>query len=272
MQGVFIKFFRVFPSFLRRTVMDNSGLAFEAAEILTRADGAFAKTLRIGEVKITDVRLSAEAAARIGKREGRYITLHGEPHAAGMTALLRRALLQLLPPRGRLFAAGLGNPDVTPDRLGAAAVRSVFSAGGSGAARTGARYSLTAVETDVAARTGIETARLVKAITRELKPDCVIIVDALSCRDPRFIGKTVQLSSSGLAPGSGAGAPDGAAVTPELLRCPVASVGVPTVAALSSVTDRPADSGFLVTPPDIDTIINMWSEVIGGAIDSVVTG
>ena len=109
--------------------MDNTGLAFEAAKILTRADGAIAKTRQIGEVKITDVRLSAEAAARVGKREGRYITLHGEPHAAGMTALLRRALLQLLPPRGRLFAAGLGNPDVTPDRLGAAAIRGVIATG-----------------------------------------------------------------------------------------------------------------------------------------------
>lgn len=257
--------------------MDNTGLAFEAAKILTRADGAFAKTRQIGEVKITDVRLSSNAAARIGKREGRYITLHGEPHAAGMTALLHRAILQLIPPRGRLFAAGLGNPDVTPDRLGAAAVRSVINTGNAGAARAtraGARYSLAAVETDVAARTGIETARLVKAVSRELKPDCVIVVDALSCCDPRFIGKTVQISSAGLVPGSGTGgkASDDTAVTPELLRCPVATVGVPTVTALSSVTQRPADDGFLVTTQDIDTIINMWAEVIGGAIDSVVTG
>lgn len=247
--------------------MDNTGLAFEAAKILTRADGAYAKTRQIGDVKITDVRLSAEAAARIGKRAGRYITLHGEPHAAGMTALLRRALQQFLPPRGRLFAAGLGNPDVTPDRLGAAAIRSVIATGGA-CRQKNARYSLAAVETDVAVRTGIETARLVKAITRELKPDCVIVIDALSCKDPRFIGKTVQLSSVGITPGSGsAERGDFTAVTPELLRCPVASIGVPTVAALSSVTNDPADCNYLVTPPDIDTIINMWGEVIGGALN-----
>lgn len=246
--------------------MDNTGLAFEAAQILTRADGAVAKTRQIGNVKITDVRLSAEAGARIGKRAGRYITLHGEPHAAGMTALLRRALQQLLPPRGRLFAAGLGNPDVTPDRLGAAAIRSIIASGNARIQKT--RYSLSAVETDVAARTGIETARLVKAITRELRPDCVIIVDALCCRNPRFIGKTIQLSSAGITPGSGGvSRGDFTAVTPELLRCPVASIGVPTVAALSSVTNDPADSGFLVTPPDIDIIIGMWGEVIGGALN-----
>ena len=248
--------------------MDNSGLAFEAAQILTNSQGVSAQTRRIGDVKITDVRVNAEAAAKIGKREGRYITLHGEPHAAGMTALLHRAILQLIPPRGRLFAAGLGNPDITPDRLGAAVVRTRAVSG-----KKGARYSLAAIETDVAARTGVETARLVKAAARELRADCVIAVDALSCCDPRYIGKTVQISSAGIAPGSGAGARhngDRRELSPELLGRPVASVGVPTVTALSSVTHSPADRDFLITTSDIDTIINMWAEVIGGAIDSVV--
>ena len=244
--------------------MDKNGLAFEAARILTKKDGASVITRRIGEVKITDVKLSAEAAKRIGRREGRYITLHGEPYAEGMTALLRRAVMQLIPPRGRIFAAGLGNPNVTQDSLGAACVRSMT-------ARKGARYSMAAIETDVAAKTGLETARLVKAAAREIKADCVIAVDALSCGDPSLIGKTVQLGSVGMIPGSGAGA-DGGGLTPELLVCPIASVGVPTVAALSSVTHNDDDSKYLISPADIDTIISMWSEVIGGAIDSIVEG
>lgn len=244
--------------------MDKNGLAFEAARILTKKDGASVITRQIGGVKITDVKLSSEAAKRIGRREGRYITLHGEPFAEGMTALLHRAILQLIPPRGRLFAAGLGNPDVTQDSLGAACVRSMT-------ARMGGRYSMAAIETDVAAKTGLETARLVKAAAREIKADCVIAVDALSCNDPSYIGKTVQLGSAGMIPGSGAGANSGA-LTPELLGCPIASVGVPTVTALSSVTHNSADGKYLISPADIDTIINMWAEVIGGAIDSIVGG
>ena len=244
--------------------MDKSGLAMEAARILTKKDGASVTARQIGSVKITDVKLSADAASRIGRREGRYITLQGEPDAEGMTALLRRALLQLLPPRGKLFAAGLGNPDVTQDSLGAECVRTMT-------ARKGVRYSLAAIETDVAAKTGLETARLVKAAAHELKADCVIAIDALSCGEPSYIGKTVQLSSTGIIPGSGAGA-DRGWLTPELLGCPVVSVGVPTVTVLSSVTHDPAHSQYLVSPADIDTIINMWAEVIGGAIDSIVGG
>ena len=77
----------VFENFLlqgENSVMDNSGLAFEAAEILTRKDGIRAVTRTIGDVKITDVRITSAAAARVGKRAGRYITLEGEPSAAGM--------------------------------------------------------------------------------------------------------------------------------------------------------------------------------------------
>lgn len=241
--------------------MDNSGLAFEAAEVLSRKDGICAVTRTIGEIKITDVKISANAAARTGKRPGRYITLEGEPFSQGMTALFRRALIQVIPPRGRLFAAGLGNPDITQDSLGAAAVRSMT-------ARRGARYSLAAIETDVAARTGLDTARLVKAAARELKADCVIAIDALACHDPRYIGKTVQISDTGIIPGGGAGSARGE-LSRERLGVPIAAVGVPTVTALSSVTGSKTDSAFLITTADIDTLVRMWAEVLGSGISSL---
>lgn len=241
--------------------MDRVGLAMESAKILTKKDGAIAAKRRIGAIEITDVKLNANAAARVGQREGRYITLCGEPDAVGMTPLLERALRQLLPPHGRLFAAGLGNPDLTQDSLGALCVRSMIP-------RKGTRYSLFAIETDVAAKTGLETARLVKAAAHELRADCVIAVDALSCGDPRNIGKTVQIGSAGIIPGSGMGAGAGE-LSEEKLGVPIVSVGVPTVTALSSITKNSIDSGFFVFPPDVYTIINMWTEVIAGAVSSL---
>ncbi len=241
--------------------MDKSGLAFEAAEILSRKDGLCAVTRTIGSVKITDVRISEAAASRTGKRPGRYITLEGEPYSQGMTALFRRALTQVIPPRGRLFAAGLGNPDITQDSLGAAAVRTMT-------ARRGGRYSLSAIETDVAAKTGLDTARLVGAAARELNADCVIVIDALACRDPRHIGRTVQISDAGIIPGGGAGSARGE-LSRERLGVPIAAVGVPTVTALSSVTRNKLDDRFLITTGDIDAVVKMWAEVLGGGISSL---
>lgn len=241
--------------------MDDTGLAFEAAELLSDKNGVRAVSRTIGGIKITDVRLSAAAAARAGKRAGRYVTLEGEPYSQGMTALFRRALLQVLPPRGRLFAAGLGNPDITQDSLGALAVREL-------AARRGRRYSLSAIETDVAAKTGLDTARLVGAAARELKADCVIAIDALACRDPRRIGRTVQITDAGIIPGGGAGAARGE-LSRKRLGVPIAAVGVPTVTALSSVTGKKADGSLLITTADIDAVVKLWAEVLGGGISSL---
>lgn len=241
--------------------MDNTGLAFEAAEALSQRNGLSAVTRTIGGIKITDVRVDEQISRRIGKRAGRYITLEGEPSSQGMTALFRRALQQVIPQRGQLFAAGLGNPDITQDSLGACAVRSMT-------ARHGKRYALAAIETDVAVKTGLDTARLVKAAAREMKADCVIAVDALACRDPRYIGRTVQISDSGIIPGGGTDTAH-TELSRERLGVPIAAVGVPTVTALSSVTSRKEDDSFLITTTDIDAIVKMWAEVIGMGISSL---
>lgn len=243
--------------------MDRRGLTLEAAKILTRNDGAKTLSRTVGEVKITDVKLSAEAAKKINRHAGRFITLHGEPHAAGITALLRRAVLQLLPPRGKIFAVGLGNPDVTQDSLGALCVRTLKPC-------RGVRYSLAALETDVAAKTGIDTARLVRAAARELDADCVIAVDALCCENPRYIGKSVQISDAGIVPGSAGASSETDELCADTLGCPIVAVGVPTVCSLEALSGFSGNRDMLVSPADINIIIGMWAEVIGGAIDNIV--
>lgn len=242
--------------------MDISPLAVEAAQSLPRSGALRAITRSVGNIKITDVRIKEDADKQIGKRPGRYITLEGEPHFTGMTALIRRALEQVIPPRGKLFAVGLGNPDITPDSLGAAVVRGIT-------ARTGKRHRLFAIETDVAAKTGLESARLVRAAAKELHADCVLAIDALCCTDPRNIGKTVQISDTGIIPGSGADISCGE-LSKETLGIPVAAIGVPTMSLLSAVTKNSDDNSFHVTTADIDVLIRIWAEVVASALDELV--
>lgn len=239
--------------------MDKSGLAVEAARAAEQSGGIRAVTRTIGAVKITDVRITSDT--RLGKPPGRYITLESEPHTEGLTALLRSGLSQVIPPCGRLFAAGLGNPAVTADSLGAAVIRGLT-------VRHSNRYSVCAIETDVAAKTGLDTVKLVRAAARETHADCVIAVDALACRDPQSIGKTVQITDAGLVPGEGAEAAR-SELSKKTLGIPVAAVGVPTMTLLSSVTGNRADSAFHIAAEDCDTLIRMWAEIIAGAIDSL---
>ena len=125
--------------------MKHSDLAVESAHIPAGTSGTRCVSRTIGGVKITDIRISNSAARTISRRPGRYITLEGDPAGNALPALLKRALEQLLPPTGRILAAGLGNPDITRDRLGALTVRRL-------SAKSGKRYSLAAIETDVAHR------------------------------------------------------------------------------------------------------------------------
>ena len=244
--------------------MDNSGLAIESARFSGRP-GAVSRT--IGSVKITDVRISSEktnnSIKTVGKAPGRYITLECEPHADGLTALLQRAVSQMLPASGRLFAVGLGNPDITADSLGANVIRGIT-------ARRGRRYSLSAIETDVASKTGLDTVKLVRAAAKELRADCVIAIDALACRDPRCIGKTVQITDSGIVPGGGSDISK-TELSRRTLGIPAAAIGVPTMTLLSAVTGNKEDKGFHVTAQDCDVLIRMWSEIISCEIDYIVS-
>lgn len=233
----------------------------ETAEMASDKSGVRALSRNVGGVKITDVRVS-DNALRLGKPAGRYITLEGEPDAQSMAALLKRAIEQVIPRQGRLFAAGLGNPDITQDSLGALSVRSM-------AAGKGARYSLAAIETDIAARTGIDTVRLVRSAANETAADCVIAIDSLACRDPRYIGRTVQISDTGIVPGSGA-SKSRRELSERTVGIPVAVIGVPTVTELSSVTRNERDNGFLVTTGDIDITVKLWAETIAAAVNGIV--
>lgn len=243
--------------------MDKRGLAVESAENVCGGECVRRLSRRIGTVTVTDIRTLYMHHSE--NRTGRYITLEGDTADRNMTALVRSALLQFIPDRGRLLAVGLGNPDITYDRLGAAVIRTLT-------AKRGRRYSLCAVETDVAVRTGIESARLVRAAAHEMKADCVIVFDALSCHSPQRIGKTVQITDMGLVPASGT-AQDGKmqmGLTKENLGMPVIAAGVPLMTELSAITSNPADKVFHIASSDCDTLIKIWAEIFGGAVDLIV--
>lgn len=241
--------------------MYRTGLAVEAAESMGDISGTKVLRRRFGKAKIVDIRISREASRRIGKAEGRYITIEGESHEHAVQMLLQKALEQLLPRKGLILVAGLGNPDITHDSLGARVVRQLRCGG--------ERRRFVAIETDVAANTGIETAKMVRAVTRELEASCVLAIDALACKEPQRIGKTVQVSDTGIQPGSGVLA-DTAALTKEYAEAPVIALGVPMVSQLSGITGNGGHCGYLVSPVDEDILTAHWAEVIAEAVNGLV--
>ena len=236
----------------------RTDLACESSRLISGVSGAKTLSRTIGGVKITDIRMPEGGKLR----PGRYITLEGDPSGNALPALLKRALEQLLPPTGTILAAGLGNPDITRDSLGALTVRRLVP-------QKGRRYSLAAVETDVASRTGIETVSLVRAAAREINAVCVIAVDSLSCTSAQRLCRTVQLSTAGITPGSGTAAPR-RELSHRTVGVPVIAAGVPTALSVESLTGDPSHRGLLAAPSDEDIQLRLWSYCLADAINSAI--
>ena len=232
--------------------MNRTDLAVESAEVMSGKHGG-AISQRVGNISVTDIRSVSGT---------RYITLEGAPHEAGMAAILRRALEQFVPRGGTILAAGLGNPDVTYDSFGALTVRGLT-------AGRGRRGQLAAIETDIALRTGIETAALVRAAAAELRADCVVAFDSLACKTPQRIGKTVQITDAGIVPGSGVGG-DRKELSSRTTGVQTIVVGVPMMTELSSITHNEAHRGFAVTAADVSVSVRLWAETAALALNELV--
>ncbi|NLG25400.1 MAG: GPR endopeptidase [Clostridiales bacterium] len=212
-------------------------------------------------VTITEVAIDREEGARlVGKPIGTYITLEGgelksrDPDGrAAMASLLGEEIARLLPPPdGRpVLVIGLGNRQVTPDALGPRAVDATLV--------TRHLYrelpdrvdermtSVCAVAPGVLGATGIETMEVARAIVRAVDPRAVIAIDALAARSLHRVGGTVQLTDTGIQPGSGVGN-HRSALTSDVLGVPVVALGVPTV--IYAVTIARDAMEMLSTDPD----------------------
>ena len=240
--------------------MRRTGLALEAAQMNSAGNGTKIVRRRFGSVCVTDVRVDRRDAIRIGKEAGRYITIEGEPSAHIVPMILEKALRQMLPSEGVVLAAGLGNSDIARDSLGARTIRKLVC--------RRSKLSFAAIETDVSVKTGIETARMVRGVVKEINASCVLAVDALACCDPLMIGRTVQISDSGLQPGSGVHA-DSPAICRSYIGVPVIAVGVPVVSELSGFTGNPAHRGYLAAPANEDELAEQWANVIAEAVNVI---
>ena len=189
---------------------------------------------------------NAAGAARLGKPEGEYITVHCRPlwrlnesERGRVAAVLSRELRQLCLPHGKLgegygvLVAGLGNAEITADAVGPQTVhrltvtrhlheydREIF--------RLIGRCQLSALAPGVLGQTGMEALDLIRGAVRAVRPNVVLAVDALAARSTARLAATVQLSDTGISPGSGIGNRR-RAINQESVGVPVISLGIPTV-------------------------------------------
>ena len=135
---------------------------------------------------------------------------------------------------------------------------------------------VSAISPGVLGQTGIEAAEVIRSLCETVKPDCVIVIDALACSDISRLGSTIQLTDTGIAPGSGV-QNRRQEFTEEALGIPVIAVGVPTVVDMhtivENITGNPPDKhlpNMMVTPRDVDKLIERTARLLAFSINKAV--
>ena len=191
--------------------------------------------LKEAELKLTKVEiLDASGAERLGKPVGTYLTLEGDfgNYEEASIEELAKAIGSLLPKSSHILTVGLGNANLTADSLGPIAVSHVWING-----HLAEEGGVCGLAPGVMAQTGMETANIVKGIVEKEKPDAVILIDALAARDVNRLGTTIQLTDTGIHPGSGVGN-HRAGIDQAALGIPVIAIGVPTVISASVIAEQ----------------------------------
>ncbi len=271
----------------------RTDLAMEAKELWERSARA---TTKLSGVKAEEVQedgyvltkvdiLNEEGAKALGKSVGHYCTVSLEPYFTNraeefpvVAALLARQIARLLPEKGSVFAAGLGNRAMTPDAIGPLAVDHLLVTRHLSAVLPDFR-PLAAAAAGVLGTTGMESGEWVRALAERSEAKAVIVIDALAARSLDRLCTTIQISDTGIVPGSGIGNAR-MALNRDNMGVPVIVIGVPTVvdaatlawdllgegAAVPETVEKRGRSLF-VTPKDVDERIRQLGKLIGYAID-----
>lgn len=244
--------------------------------------------LSIHRIRVTDSR--GEEA--LGRPRGTYITAEMEPQALSDSQWIWRAamalaslLRPLLPSKGPILVAGLGNRAVTPDALGPQTLEHLIVSRHLISAMPGEFGHLRpvcALSAGVLGTTGIETAEILRGAAERVQPAAIVAVDAMASRSLERLCRTFQLSDTGIAPGSGACNPR-QELNERTMGVPVIALGVPTVVeartlALELLPEGQRheksipDGGMLVSPKDIDLQVAKCAKVLGYALNLALQG
>lgn len=200
----------------------------------------------IDGIKITDIKLSKEEGKKINKKEGTYITIefdditdyaNKEKVKTVFIKELKKLLKDLkIKEDDTTLIIGLGNEKSTPDCLGPQTISKTLVTNHLylyGELEEGFRR-VSALSPGVMGETGIETSDYIKSVVSSIKPDFVIVIDALASSSVERVNKTIQITDSGINPGSGIGNKR-KEISKDILNIPVIAIGVPTVVDAASI-------------------------------------
>ena len=296
----------------------RTDLAIEAHESIKRGGGVEAakaklpegvtvKTEQHGCANITVIRVDSEEGQKaLGKRCGMYVTV--EVSCDDITTFeTQRNVSEEIAKQLRVFTGcfaendgpvlviGLGNRYITPDSLGTCTAEKVLATHHIKSHPEALQCDFFEKAGDVCTFsagvigvTGIESAEVIKGIAEQVKPCAILVIDALAARKTTRINGAIQITDTGIVPGSGVGNRR-FEISKETMGVPVISVGIPTVVdaatlvgdvvsgseekheeqseALLARIEKVVGENMIVTPKNIDAAIERMARVLADAIN-----
>lgn len=246
------------PVYTVRTdlAVETKDMYIEREQKSDKVPGVTVKNKTYHDVKLNKMIISPKGEETLQKKQGTYITIYADGvkkqdtkkqhHAASVLSEEIRDLLvsSHVSPDAKGLIVGLGNWDVTPDALGPKTVENILVTNhlfelDYETVASGYR-PVAAISPGVMGVTGMETSDIVRSVIKQFKPQFVIVVDALASRSIERINETIQLTDSGIHPGSGVGN-HRKELSKETLGIPVIAIGVPTVVDAVSIASDTLD-------------------------------
>ena len=233
---------------------------------------------------------SPEGSKRFSRPIGDYLTLSFTEETIGaltdvLAKKLRELLVQTHTPVRRVLIVGLGNAAVTADAIGPETVDAIRVTGK--LSDTDPCPSVFAIAPGVIGKTGIESFTLIQGARNATDATHIICIDALAAESTARLYHTLQLTTSGIVPGSGVGN-HRLAISQDTLGVPVIAIGVPSVVSSATLVFRTLEAvglgalnetieetlrenePYFVTPPDADRLNSLLSHVIASAIEDAI--
>ncbi len=265
---------------------------------MSSIDGIEITEEKFDEFKITQVNvLNQNGADAIDKKIGKYITFEMEnvkylENKDKIVLKLNEYLKELITSKDSVMIVGLGNLYVTPDALGSKVVNSIDVT----------RHILklakemvsentrevSAICPGVMGNTGIQTSEIISSVSQIVKPKYIIVIDSLMSKSIKRVGASIQLSNTGITPGSGITGFNNA-IDKDSTGATVISLGVPMVVDMATITNDALNKienkedergeryykianildteNYIVTPKDIDELIQIMSDIISQSIN-----
>ena len=204
-------------------------------------------------ITVSTVVIETENGAKtMGKPKGTYITIEAgnmdeedEDYHREISVQLAKIIRQLIQKKNEelsVLVVGLGNREVTPDALGPRVVDNLFIT--RHIVKEYGKYAfgeknvnrISSIVPGVMAQTGMESLEIIHGIIDETKPDLVIVIDALAARSTKRLNRTIQVTDTGINPGSGVGN-HRHGLNKKSLGIPVISIGIPTVVDAATIVN-----------------------------------